>query len=857
MELKNNSRRKANHNKTKRKLFLIGIAAMGLLAVVFFMGAYMHKKGKLNVGFSEIVKANVKIPMQYMESMLVAEEEMQLDIKHEDFQRLAYCRKMSLEAGYLTDSSKVYVPAELTFQGKKHKIKMRLKGTLPDHWIDDKKWSFRVKVKGEKSVMGMKVFALQHPKTRNYLYEWFAQTIFDDNEILAVRYHFVRLKVNGTDLGIYALEENFDKRIIESNGRREGPILKFGSEKYGVGNNRIEHYGSNVELDPKYQRGIDLLEAFRTGKLPAHQVFDIRLMSRYFAIADLIDAPHAAASHNIRFYYNPITALLEPIAYDAELFINEHLAREGMIGEYLYHSKQEDRDKINIISSENFHIRLFSNPEFFEAYVKELEKIADGNILESFFERHQDEIDEKLSIIHKSYPQHLFEKEIFFKRKALISKRLHQKDLVYAYPHANEDKLVLNFQNASPWPIQIESVSYRGQNYPLDTAYVMDAVLPDVKGDPELHKLAFHWADSLQGKPYSYADLKVKYRILGATTVKELSIQEYTHISDYDPANDFMRKAPNVSEFSFVEIDESSKEVRFKSGSWSLAKDMIIGPGYKVVVRSPFDLDMSNLAKIHSYSKLDFKGKEDDYIRFFSSDSTAQSVNVIYADEWSELKYVSFDNLSNSNIDAWSLPGSVVFYESPVNIDYCTFSNNRGGDDCINIFRSKFTLKNSALINTKSDALDLDFSDGDIIACKFINAGNDAIDISGSKIVVTDVSVEGAEDKALSAGEDSYMKLSNIFVKNAAIAVASKDKSRIDSKGLRLENCLLGFTAFQKKPEFDKAEIYVEAYEGEEVEKLSLIETNSIFYLNGEQIETDQDGVKEVMYGVDYGKASR
>ena len=35
------------------------------------------------------------------------------------------------------------------------------------------------------------------------------------------------LFLNGKNLGIYALEEHFDKALIESNKFREGPILKF------------------------------------------------------------------------------------------------------------------------------------------------------------------------------------------------------------------------------------------------------------------------------------------------------------------------------------------------------------------------------------------------------------------------------------------------------------------------------------------------------------------------------------------------------------------------------------------------------------------------------------------------------
>ena len=33
---------------------------------------------------------------------------------------------------------------------------------------------------------------------------------------------------NGRDLGIYALEEHFEKRLIEHNRMREGPIVRFG-----------------------------------------------------------------------------------------------------------------------------------------------------------------------------------------------------------------------------------------------------------------------------------------------------------------------------------------------------------------------------------------------------------------------------------------------------------------------------------------------------------------------------------------------------------------------------------------------------------------------------------------------------
>ena len=45
--------------------------------------------------------------------------------------------------------------------------------------------------------------------------------------MLGLRYEFIQVSLNGRDLGIYALEEHFEKRLIEHGRRREGPIVRF------------------------------------------------------------------------------------------------------------------------------------------------------------------------------------------------------------------------------------------------------------------------------------------------------------------------------------------------------------------------------------------------------------------------------------------------------------------------------------------------------------------------------------------------------------------------------------------------------------------------------------------------------
>ena len=47
-----------------------------------------------------------------------------------------------------------------------------------------------------------------------------------------------------------------------------------------------------------------LLNGFQNNLLTTSEVFDLNLLAKYFAIVDLVNANHAAAWHNVRFYYD-------------------------------------------------------------------------------------------------------------------------------------------------------------------------------------------------------------------------------------------------------------------------------------------------------------------------------------------------------------------------------------------------------------------------------------------------------------------------------------------------------------------------------------------------------------------------
>ena len=87
--------------------------------------------------------------------------------------------------------------------------------------------SLKIKMKKKDSLFGMKRFSIQNPEER--LYE--GAIIFFEalrrEGVLTPRYFFTDLTVNGKNIGIMAVEEHFSKELLESQGRKEGVILKY------------------------------------------------------------------------------------------------------------------------------------------------------------------------------------------------------------------------------------------------------------------------------------------------------------------------------------------------------------------------------------------------------------------------------------------------------------------------------------------------------------------------------------------------------------------------------------------------------------------------------------------------------
>ena len=292
-------------------------------AVIFLGGVLAHRAGIIHAAIEPV--RELRHLSEHISNLTVQPDRISIDISYKNYLKILEKRQAALTRDLLISTPEDLVPASIRFQDRTIPVKLRLKGDKSDHWRTDK-WSFRVEVRGDETLFGMKHFSIQSPETRKFLHEWLYHRALKREGLLGLRYRFVDVTVNGDHKGIYALEEHFEKRLVEHNGLREGPIVRFNEDLYwvdargpqiardwsskatgGSGSylaSDIDGFQTSTWLEseagrPQYLKAAYLLDAFRRKRLPATDVFDVRKFGRFLALCDLLGggARNALAKH--------------------------------------------------------------------------------------------------------------------------------------------------------------------------------------------------------------------------------------------------------------------------------------------------------------------------------------------------------------------------------------------------------------------------------------------------------------------------------------------------------------------------------------------------------------------------------
>ncbi len=882
MELYRKKGRIKNFLKNIEKKNLLYLLNIIFILIVFVSGVFFSNKIKSTKIYKSLV-TEIKVFLRPVKNItkvqIVDIDNFDIDIKFKDWEKIRYCREQTLLHSKVKKQFQEKVPAKIRYKGETYKVEISLTGGMHDHVYDPLQWSLAVKVKGDKTIMGMKKFALLVPHARGYLTDWIAHKILKSRGVIGFRNNFIDVNINGNYHGVYYLEERFDKRLIENNKLREGIIFRLNLallERRVDRNPDLDdlNYMNNIKVynlkkikeNPELLAQLVLLEklwtAYQNKDIDIEQVFDLQKFASVFVVTDLLNEKHGLSVHNMRLYYNPITGLIEPIAREW-MTINENkklgsLTIEGEVYKAHFYDNFYLRD-------DAITRRLYENILFKELYLKEATIISNQFYLDSIIADNKAEMNVLISRINKQNPNYVFPINTLHKHQKIIREKIYpsQPTIKVYFDSLQKDSLILLVENLTELPNVIEFIKYNDKKI-SEGKFIIQ---PNHEINDSIQRMAFKLSNSYDSSTFSSDSLIVHYNVLGINNSmtnyvgniiysKTIVFPKIMTTEDYLVLNK-AKQPSNIQDFEFLAINEKTKIIEFTQKICNIKKDLIIPKGYVVNVKPNCKIDITNSARIISYSPIMFFGRKDSMVTICSSDSTGQGIVVFNCQQTSELLYVKFENLSNIFDNGWYLRGAITFYESPVNIDNCIFNNNIKGDDYLNIIRTQFNVTNTQFTNINADAFDADFCNGIIKNVKFHQIGNDAVDVSGTKVHIFDVEIVNQGDKGISGGEGSYLICENISINGGEIAIASKDNSTIEIEKISINSTKLAFCAFQKKSEFGPAKIIANNVNLKNIKTNHLIEINSSLLLNNKNIINKEKDVKQLLYGSEYGKSSK
>ncbi len=803
-----------------------------------------------------------------------------------EFMRLQQVRLRAFNDGVLQSQDEDWVKGVVFSKDKAMKAKMRLKGDWLDHLYGDK-WSLRIKLRGDDSWKRMKVFSVQTPLARMGVNEWYFHQVCMAEGLLTTRYGFMPLGINGENRGLYAYEDHFSKHLLESQNRREGPIVRFVEDALWDTRVYNENGKRNLKKTPifdaspikpftasrivedtnklkQYLVAQNLMLQYKNRTQPASEIFNVDMLAKYFALADVFIARHSLIWHNQRFYYNPVLCKLEPIAFDcfSDIGLGEYAGKP--IWGFL------KSDSKNRLGGEFIMVReLFNDSLFVSQYIKALEKYSSEAFLESMSGRFLDEALHYDSLLRLEYPDHIFDlealtvnaKEI---RKHLPSfKELNQARKQQGLQWVNEpvivseldtvlgDSFLPNLLQCYIQALDDDSMTIRVKNYFPEELTILGVGRTKDRMDafPVPSPVIKAYKGNAPSLDFTVEKSEGFYLFVSRPGGGQMITTEIYQWPEPDGSLSPVQEL--VTQSSFDESHElyeaRGRQIIFNKGNWQLKENLIIPSGYEVVFNAGTTLDMVDEALFISYSPIIMKGSAANPIRIMSSDFSARGFTVIQAESRSLLEHVIFENLNTLAYKSWVLTGAVNFYESDVDIYQTRFSRNQC-EDALNIIRSNFLVSHSSFEHIFADAFDSDFCTGEVRNTNFTNIGNDAIDFSGSQIFIADCQIHAINDKGISAGENSQLTVERVNITHANIGLASKDLSTLVVSNSTVSDCNYGVVLLQKKPEYGSAQMILNQTKLLHSKTTRLIEMGSLLIHDSDTIKGDQKRLADIFY---------
>lgn len=756
-----------------------------------------------------------------------------IDIKFKDIQKLNLNRANALEDGMIDRTHFESVSAKLRLGKKKYKARIRLKGYFLDHLATDK-WSLKIKVKGT-HLDGMRDFTINAPHTRDFHSSLLINDAMRFKGILAQKDGFYNVIINGKNIGIMYFEERYTENFTERAKKPFGPILNFDekSKKYSfVDENKFWINDQNLRIAASHIESL-IDEPEKNISLINQDVW-----AEYLAITFLFKCFHGNVGINLSHYFHPIDKKFQPISSDNSCGQKENGRELGFL-------PYEDEFIYKLISIDSFKEKLIKKLEWWDKSDEGAEFILAINNKERVLRRTLANESPFLQefIVDTSHISEILKWINNLKRSEFPIKLTDQfsnlkgKKIPQITITRDNQKLILSANEYSKERYKLDTLIIK---YPNKNKVIK---LGNDFSEKEITKAIndFHSgnADIISGISYRFED---SYR----NKNHEIGVNLFYIQENFNP----FKNSDLTNILKYFSLDESTKKLFIEDGKIITIQDTLIIPeDYSLTLNEGSVLNFEDNTGLVIKGGLNVYGSNEKKVTLQGHSSKNWSGILVLGNG----KDLTINNVKviggNGVFNGIPFRGSFTIHNSYVNINNSIFTENLS-EDALNLVEIKAFLNNITISNTKSDGLDVDYGDIKLVNSNFINIGSasgaDAVDVSKTNLSLESSYFNNITDKGISVGENSTATILNTNITKAFVGVVAKDSSKIIMSNVKLD--AIGFAdtmAYRKKSHFNGAEI-----RGIDIEPFlnnHLVQTNSSSIINGEAIKPENIDI-DILY---------
>lgn len=140
-----------------------------------------------------------------------------------------------------------------------------------------------------------------------------------------------------------------------------------------------------------------------------------------------------------------------------------------------------------------------------------------------------------------------------------------------------------------------------------------------------------------------------------------------------------------------------------------------------------------------------------------------------------------------------------IHHTSDIELQSCRISGNAPDTDTLHVaYVDGLGVSDTTISKVNGDAFDLEYSRADVRRLRLLEAGDDGIDLMGSRLMLRDSVILGAHGNGISGGEESVVKVHNTLVASCGVGVLAKNAAKISLSGSLLFQNETGVRSYQR-----------------------------------------------------------